>query len=262
MLTALHAFLPAQLLQLGELLRRFAPDLPPAHRLAEIDSDLGLVIEQALRLGWTCTQLSSACELAVASAATAIKTQVSLVLTGVQVSSAPTRDTAAVVRALLASAQSEIVIAGYAFYDARELFLPIVEKMRVDPTLAVTLIIDLKRKPGDVSLETALAQRLLADFWKRHWPWSPRPRLLYDPRALSLDPKQRAVMHAKFVLIDQEVALITSANFTPAAHYANIEVGVVIKDVSTVCQLSAFVASLRVRLDKADNQLQQNNPRS
>lgn len=251
MLTPLHSYLPAQLRQLGELLRRYAPDLPPAHRLAEIDANLVAIIEQALRHGWSCAQLAGACELAVASAATAIKTQISLVLTGVHESSAPTRDTAAVVRALLASAQSEIVLAGYAFYDARELFLPIVEKMRLDPAFAVTLIIDLKRKPGDVSLEAALAQRLLADFWKRHWPWSPRPKLLYDRRALALELKQRAVMHAKFVLIDQQVALITSANFTPAAHYTNIEVGVIVRDQASVQQLVGFVQSLRTQLSEA-----------
>jgi phosphatidylserine/phosphatidylglycerophosphate/cardiolipin synthase-like enzyme len=41
-----------------------------------------------------------------------------------------------------------------------------------------------------------------------------------------MDAKNRASMHAKFVIADEERCFITSANFTEAAQKKNIEVGI------------------------------------
>jgi phosphatidylserine/phosphatidylglycerophosphate/cardiolipin synthase-like enzyme len=56
------------------------------------------------------------------------------------------------------------------------------------------------------------------------------PELLYDPRSLAEEGEKRAVLHAKLVIVDQRKTLLTSANFTEAAHERNIEAGVLIDD--------------------------------
>jgi phosphatidylserine/phosphatidylglycerophosphate/cardiolipin synthase-like enzyme len=55
---------------------------------------------------------------------------------------------------------------------------------------------------------------------------------LYDLRSLEASGKTRACLHAKCVVVDEEYSLVTSANFTEAAHERNIEAGVMLKDQS------------------------------
>jgi phosphatidylserine/phosphatidylglycerophosphate/cardiolipin synthase-like enzyme len=56
--------------------------------------------------------------------------------------------------------------------------------------------------------------------------------VFHDPRSLAIHNKKRASLHAKCIVIDDERALITSANFTEAAHERNIEAGTVITDTN------------------------------
>jgi phosphatidylserine/phosphatidylglycerophosphate/cardiolipin synthase-like enzyme len=42
--------------------------------------------------------------------------------------------------------------------------------------------------------------------------------------------EENACLHAKCVVVDEERLLITSANFTEAAHERNIEAGVLMRD--------------------------------
>ena len=56
-----------------------------------------------------------------------------------------------------------------------------------------------------------------------------RPALYYDPRPLL---EERANLHAKCIVVDDRVALVTSANFTDRGQHRNIEVGMVIRDVA------------------------------
>ena len=74
------------------------------------------------------------------------------------------------------------------------------------------------------------------------WPQEPRPQVFYDPRALKVGGKTRACLHAKCVVVDDTRALVTSANFTEAAHERNVEAGVLVSD-------SGFVRALRERLE-------------
>lgn len=62
------------------------------------------------------------------------------------------------------------------------------------------------------------------------WPGERLPEVYFDPRALDLDASQHAVLHAKCVVIDERLSLITSANFTEAAQLRNIEVGALIEE--------------------------------
>ena len=56
------------------------------------------------------------------------------------------------------------------------------------------------------------------------------PEVYHDPRSLATDGNKRASLHVKCIVIDEDRALITSANFTEAAHERNIEAGTVITD--------------------------------
>lgn len=55
----------------------------------------------------------------------------------------------------------------------------------------------------------------------------------------------RSSLHAKCIIVDQRIALITSANFTAAAQHRNIEVGVKVQDVDQVTRLHRYFLGLR-----------------
>jgi phosphatidylserine/phosphatidylglycerophosphate/cardiolipin synthase-like enzyme len=55
------------------------------------------------------------------------------------------------------------------------------------------------------------------------------PELYYDPRSLDMEAVKRSSLHAKCIVVDRQVAFVTSANFTEAAQMRNIEVGPVIR---------------------------------
>ena len=56
------------------------------------------------------------------------------------------------------------------------------------------------------------------------------PRLEEPGPSLSIGGKKLACLHAECIVIDEDRALITSANFTEAAHERNIEARTVITD--------------------------------
>ena len=76
----------------------------------------------------------------------------------------------------------------------------------------------------------------------RSWPGRRYPRILYDQRALSPSSGPRACLHAECLIIDDERALVTSANFTEAAMDRNVEAGVLAAD-------AGFAARLRAQFD-------------
>jgi phosphatidylserine/phosphatidylglycerophosphate/cardiolipin synthase-like enzyme len=51
-------------------------------------------------------------------------------------------------------------------------------------------------------------------------------------------------MHAKVVIIDREVALVTSANFTEAAQNRNMEAGVIVRQRNQVVRLRSYFEGL------------------
>ncbi|MGH9321370.1 MAG: phospholipase D-like domain-containing protein [Vicinamibacteria bacterium] len=50
-------------------------------------------------------------------------------------------------------------------------------------------------------------------------------------------------LHAKCVVVDDRLSLVTSANFTEAAHWRNIEAGVLVDD-------PRFAVNLRSQFDR------------
>src|SRR5690606_22106059 len=87
-----------------------------------------------------------------------------------------------------------------------------------------TLFLDLSKlakagDPGDPA--EAAADRFLA----QNWPFGdPRPALYYAPGNAAHDA--RFYLHAKGVVVDESIALITSANFTSGGQSRNVELGV------------------------------------
>ena len=63
--------------------------------------------------------------------------------------------------------------------------------------------------------------------------------MYFDPRALlPIGADGRAVMHAKCVVVDERWVLVTSANFTEAAHNRNLEAGLALQHAPLAAALS------------------------
>jgi phosphatidylserine/phosphatidylglycerophosphate/cardiolipin synthase-like enzyme len=168
-----------------------------------------------------------------------------LVISGPEVAGVPTADTAATVHTLIENAQSEILLVGYAVHNGKRLFKRLAERMKEAPTLRVTFHLDIPRKLTDTSLASEIVRRFAHEFVAKHWPGDKLPDLYYDPRALAEDSQQRASLHAKCIIVDRRVALITSANFTEAAQRKNIEAGVLIRYEPFVTRLHNYFEGLR-----------------
>jgi phosphatidylserine/phosphatidylglycerophosphate/cardiolipin synthase-like enzyme len=110
-----------------------------------------------------------------------------------------------------------------------------------------TLLLNVQRKRGDTTAADQLVRRFADRFWKHEWPGTARPRVFYDPRALEPDGPG-GVLHAKAVVIDDEVVFITSANLTEAALDSNIELGVLVRDRALATTVSTH---FQVLIDSA-----------
>lgn len=152
-----------------------------------------------------------------------------LVTSGPEAPGVAIRDTAVVVRELFASARHSVLAVGYAVHQGRLVFRALAERMEQQPALDVRLCLDVQRPWQDVTPTVLLLQRFAERFTTREWPGSRRPTVYYDPRSLALDAAKRASLHAKCIVVDHQVAFVSSANFTEAAQVRNIEVGVLLR---------------------------------
>lgn len=62
-------------------------------------------------------------------------------------------------------------------------------------------------------------------------------------RSAELPSGQRVVSHAKFVVIDHEVVLLTSANFSFSAENRNVEFGLLIRDAALAASVESTMIS-------------------
>jgi phosphatidylserine/phosphatidylglycerophosphate/cardiolipin synthase-like enzyme len=170
---------------------------------------------------------------------------VELVWTGPDTAGATHRHTAVVVRELFAQAAESVVVAGFAVYQGREVFRRLAERMAERPELRVRLYLDVRRGNRDTAPESQIVHRFARRFILRDWPEGSRlPEVFYDPRSLSPDPARRSSLHAKCVVVDRRVALVTSANFTEAAQERNIEAGVVVRSPRFAARLADHFGGL------------------
>jgi phosphatidylserine/phosphatidylglycerophosphate/cardiolipin synthase-like enzyme len=160
-----------------------------------------------------------------------------LVWSGPEVAGLHARDTRRVYEELLTSAQRSIWVSTFAYYDGPRAFRTLADRMDALPGLRVTILLNIQRGPRDTTASDALVLRFAERFWGSDWPGGRRPGVFYDPRSLEPDAPG-GVLHAKAVVADGEVALVTSANLTEAAFERNIEVGVLSRDRALAASLA------------------------
>lgn len=167
------------------------------------------------------------------------ETQLELVWSGPNHLHNQTRNTAVVVRELFRKARASVLIGGCYFSNGQEIFKPLHAAMR-DHGVKAKFCLDLSLWSPDsstLSPET-LARNAARRFLKSHWPFgAPLPELYYDPR--SFDKDSASLLHAKCVVIDGKISLVTSANFTRSGQGNNLEVGVQIQEAAFSTRLQS-----------------------
>lgn len=168
--------------------------------------------------------------------------RVSLVWTGPELPGAESRDTAVVTAELFAQARAHVLVTGFVVHGGRRVFAALAARMAAVPALRVRLCLNVPPLPGAPLDEYGAVRAFARRFATEHWPGTRTPELFYDPRALSPDSAMRGVLHAKCVVVDDEVAFVGSANLTDAAQHRNVEAGVLVRDAT-------FAARLRQQFD-------------
>jgi phosphatidylserine/phosphatidylglycerophosphate/cardiolipin synthase-like enzyme len=169
---------------------------------------------------------------------------VDLVTTGPDGTRLTTRDTGIVVAELFRKSCTSVLIAGYAVYQGRAVFKELGDRMKEKTELSGRMFLDIQRG-SDTSAPDELVRRFLYRFRTTEWPeGAPLPQIYYDPRALSLNAKERAALHAKCVVVDGIDVFVSSANFTEAAQQRNVEVGLLLQSPHVSSRLTEFFESL------------------
>ena len=154
---------------------------------------------------------------------------IDLVTTGPEVPGITNRDTSVVVRELFVHAKQSVLVAGYAVYQGQKVFQALADRMEAVPELKVRMFFDIGRPPGDTSAASEIIRRYAERFRTKQWPQSQKlPEVFFDPRSLEPDPRGKACLHAKCIVVDRQKVFVSSANFTEAAHERNLEVGLLI----------------------------------
>jgi phosphatidylserine/phosphatidylglycerophosphate/cardiolipin synthase-like enzyme len=237
MLSSLHRLSTENLKQLADalrsgwvappfssfLLRNFVPDALAAGVAADLQA--------ATEAGIPAPQLAEVMQLLMSDRGQHALAEglIDLVWTGPDVPGIVNRDTGVVVREMFRSARQSVLLAGYAVYQGRVIFRALAEQMDQNSQLRVEMFLDVQRSWNDCSSAAELVRRFGERFIEQEWPGSRLPKLFYDPRSLDSEACQRACLHAKCVVVDRQVALVSSANFTEAAHLRNIEVGALLR---------------------------------
>ena len=111
-----------------------------------------------------------------------------------------------------------------------------------DHRVETSIYLDVERSKGGVDVDEYV-RAAAARFLTKNWPFgAPFPTLYYDPRTAM--PGSVASLHAKCIVVDRTRTLITSANFTDRGQTRNIELGVLIDDVSFAARVAAQWRSL------------------
>lgn len=167
-----------------------------------------------------------------------------LVLSGPEIPGISTRDTGAVMHTMIEDSCSEVLLVGYAVYKGRMLFERLAQKMAENPQLHVRFCLNIERRLNDTSIDEEIIRRFAEEFNTQHWPWDPKPEVFYDPRSLSHYNTKRSSLHAKCLIVDRRVAMVTSANFTEAAQKRNIEAGILISYIPFVQRIAEYFDTL------------------
>ena len=169
---------------------------------------------------------------------------VSLVITGPEAPGTTIRDTGVVVRDLFRSATKSVAVVGYSVYQGQQVFAELADRMNAIQDLEATMYLNLPPIDG-IEEESILTHRFAKDFRTKHWPEGCRmPNIYFDPRSIANDRSERASLHAKCVVVDDQDIFISSANFTQRAQNMNVEVGVRFASKTLSRQLTNHFESL------------------
>ena len=169
---------------------------------------------------------------------------IDLVTSGPDAPGVTNRDTSVVVSQLFSKAKESVLVAGYAVYQGDQVFSALADQMRGNDSLDVKLFLDIQRRDNDTTESSILVWRFMQRLKTQQWPDGCRlPEVYYDPRSLAED--KRSSLHAKCVVVDQEIAFVSSANFTHAGQERNIEVGVLLRTPIIARQLVNHFEKLR-----------------
>ncbi|MDM9383351.1 DISARM system phospholipase D-like protein DrmC [Chlorogloeopsis sp. ULAP01] len=191
--------------------------------------------------GVKCSHIAYTLRLLAAerSASQQIRDRIELVWTGPEITGSQSRDTSVVVRELFNHAKKSVLISSFAIdkgEKARKLFQVLAERMDANPELYVQMFLNIQRPHHSEVPESVLLREFAHTFRHDIWAGERLPEVYYDSRSLAVDVKQKSSLHAKCIIVDEESVLVTSANFTEAAHERNIEAGVLLTD-STIAQV-------------------------
>lgn len=176
---------------------------------------------------------------------------VELVWSGPDAPGTAPRDTAVVIRGLCGAARRSVLVANYAFDRARDgeallraraLWQPLADAMDTHPGLSVRIFANVERKDGPQYTQLDAADwvnRFRSHFTNHLWPGQRLPELYYDPRSLAADPGERAILHAKCIVVDDAQVFLTSANFTQAGQQRNLEAGLRLENPALARDLTA-----------------------
>jgi phosphatidylserine/phosphatidylglycerophosphate/cardiolipin synthase-like enzyme len=171
------------------------------------------------------------------------ETAAELVWSGPESLHAHCRDTLIVLDELFSSAHRSVLVSTFVVHQPDRVFATLGARLDAVPSLTAKLFVNVDRKIGDTRLESVLLgdyARLLAE----KWPGTRRPEVYFDPRGLTTDEHVRASWHAKCVVVDEEVAFVTSANFTEWAQQRNVEAGALIRSGHFASQLRGQLEGL------------------
>jgi phosphatidylserine/phosphatidylglycerophosphate/cardiolipin synthase-like enzyme len=195
--------------------------------------------------GCTPGGLASCLEVVADSVAarSTVADEIQLVMTGPE-GEAYHRDTAVVVQDLFHRAERSVLVAGYAFYQGKEVFEELGRRMDEIPDLHVRIFLNVARKPEAVGSVAEIVSGFVRKFKAHNWPAGCRlPELYYDRRPLAA-AEGPVSLHAKCIVVDGREIFISSANFTEAAQHRNIEVGVLVKSATLAHQAAEFFDAL------------------
>lgn len=154
--------------------------------------------------------------------------ELQLVWTGPEPTVSGARDTAVVVRELFDSARRSVLVAGFRFDHGEDILRPLHRAM-AERGVEARFFLNLGHEEEKELGAEACARAEVRRFLDRNWPFGePRPRFFYDPRTAV--PKKHISLHAKCVVVDERLSLVSSANFTDYGQDKNVEVGVRIDD--------------------------------
>lgn len=123
---------------------------------------------------------------------------------------------------LVKGARQSVTCATYNFMDTSKMWTTLA-KASEQPSVAVTVYVDAK---------VGTAAEVKAQL--------PRATVY---RSATLSGGAQVTSHAKFVVIDHEMALLTSANFSFSAEKKNVELGVLLRDAAFAQSIESMMTS-------------------